>query len=262
MTESVLNIELHPAYFAYALKVSNDSSYSQAQIEHVHANTSQTIDIQQLSIWLKSLQNIWNRSFQKVYISIHGYPITITPDLEGGIIAHQNLNSNILEYPQYLQSSLQDEFHFTLCIPNELKKLLDNYFWGATILPSTFGICKYFLEANTTISLLNLHITPNEGHFFYTQNNQPVYFNSFKYKNQDDLLYYVLLVYKILDLPVDTYPLTVTGLVEEDSEVFKLLYQYVRNVFIADIDLPLNGQVELPTVVQPNYLANLLYISK
>lgn len=262
MTESILNIELHPAYFAYALKAQHDNSYAQVQIEHVNIHPTQNIDLQQLSTWLKGLQNIWNQSFQKIFIAIHGYPTTITPDAESGIVTHQNLHANLIEYPQYIQNQLADEFYFTMSIPKELKTLLDSYFWGATIRPSNFGICKYYLEETKSVGLLNLHITPNEGCFFSTKNNKVRYYNSFKYKNQDDLLYYVLLVYKMLDLSVDSYPLTLTGLVEKDSEIFKLLYQYIRNIHIEEFTLPLESSIELPTVVKPNYLANLLFISK
>ena len=35
MTESVLNIELHPNFFAYAVKSPQETLYSKAHIEHL-----------------------------------------------------------------------------------------------------------------------------------------------------------------------------------------------------------------------------------
>lgn len=261
VAESTLNIELHPAYFAYAVKAPNQNLYSKAHIEHLSAVSANGIDTSRLSEWLKSLQNIWNRSYQKVYIAIHGYPVTITPDREGGIISLQHLNSSEIENDYFIQSELKHEFIFTMSIPGAVKKLLDSYFLGAAIVPSAFGICKYILEETHHISQLNLHITPNEGHFFFSNNGQPKYFNTFKYKNKDDLLYFTLLVYKMLELAPETYPLSISGLVEKKSEVFMLLYQYIRNIYISDFPVPLEDVSDDSDIVQPNYLANLLFIA-
>lgn len=262
MTESILNIELHPAYFAYAIKAPNELNYTQAQIDHIDAGKPSSIDLQHLSVWLKGLQNVWNRSFQKIFICIHGYPHTITPDAQGGELAVTQLSSQVIEQPYFVHKYLKEEFCITMMIPPALKKLLDSYFWGATLLTSSYGICQHILNDDATPTSLNLHITPREGTFFYKRYNEPVYLNAFNYTNQDDLLYYVLLVYQKLFLSVDSFPLTVSGLVEEDSEIYKLLYQYIRNISIADFELPLEENIELSSVVQPNYLANLLYIAK
>ncbi len=261
VTESILNIELHPAYFAYAVKAPNENMYSNAHIEHLSIVPGNGIDFSRLSEWLKSLQNIWNRSYQKVYIAIHGYPVTVTPDKEGGVITLQNIQSLSIKDEYFIQSELINEFILTFSIPETLKKLLDSYFVGAAIVPSTFGICKHILKDTHHISQLNLHITPGEGHFFYVVSKQPKYFNTFRYKNKDDLLYFTLLVYKMLELEPDSYPLSISGLVEKDSEVFKLLYQYIRNIYTADFPVPLKDHSEHSEIVQPNYLANLLFIA-
>jgi len=55
-----------------------------------------------------------------------------------------------------------------------------------------------------------------------------VFFNAFDFTKPNDLLYYVLLAYKQFDLnPLDV-PLTLSGTLIEDSEIFKLLLRYIR----------------------------------
>ncbi|HZH68587.1 MAG TPA: DUF3822 family protein [Chitinophagales bacterium] len=260
MTESILNIELHPTFFAYAIKAHNEGLYSNAHIEHLSTTSKHEIDIQQLSDWLKSLQDIWNISFQKTFIALHACPTTITPDFEGGAISLGNLNSRTINDGQVIQKSLTEDFVFSMYVPNALLKLLDSYFLGAKIVPSSYGMCKYLVKHNTKEQFLNLHITPSEGHFFFIKKDQPIYFNSFLYKNEDDLLYYTLLVYKALNLSVDLSPLSISGMVEKESKIFKLLYNYIRDIEIRKDDLPLDETHS--KIVQPNYLANLLYIVK
>lgn len=259
VTESILNIELHPAYFAFAVKAPNETIYSNAHIEHLTSIPANGINYILLSEWLKGLQNIWNKSYQKIFIAIHGYPVSATPDKEGGTITLEKLHAISAEDSAVIQTRLKDDFIWTMSLPQNLKKLLDSYFEGATIVPSTYGISRYIIEHNNHISLLNLHITPTEGHFLYITGRHPQYYNCFKYKNKDDLLYFTLLTYKMLGLTPETYPLTLSGLVEKDSEVFQLLYQYIRNVYITDYPVPIQLPEDNSAVVQPNYLANLLY---
>ena len=56
------------------------------------------------------------------------------------------------------------------------------------------------------------------------------FFNSFSYKAAEDLIYYLLFTCEQLNLNPDQTPLIISGEIEQDSEVYKLLYRYVRNI--------------------------------
>lgn len=259
MAENVLNIELHPTYFAYAIKESANNEYSEAHLEHLaHSSINTTINIDYLNDWLKSLQEVWNTPFAHIYIAIHGYATTWTPDWEGGLISLQNLSSSVHEKDTFIQQALNENFIFTMAIPNQLKKLLDSYFVGASILPSSFGICKKLIQ-NEQNTQLNLHITPTEGHFLYTQNGQVQYFNIFQYKNIDDLLYFTLLVYNTLELAPTENKLTLSGMIEEDSKIFQLLTQYVQELKITREKASV--QKMDTRIINPHYISNLLHIT-
>ena len=55
-----------------------------------------------------------------------------------------------------------------------------------------------------------------------------VFFNSFDFTKPNDLLYYILLAYKQFDLNPLDIPLTLSGTLTEDAEIFQLLLRYVR----------------------------------
>ncbi|HUH75328.1 MAG TPA: DUF3822 family protein [Chitinophagales bacterium] len=261
MTESVLNIELHPNFFAYAVKSPDEVLYSKAHIEHLATHTESGIDLIQLSNWLKSLQKIWSDASQKIFISIHGYPVTITNTQDDAKITHEVLIQPSPTETHLVQGKLNDDFVWSMSIPLELKSILNNYFVQPTISPSVLGFCRNVYENTTNISQLHLYITPQIAYFYYQLGNQPNYYNSFHYKNKEDLLYYILLVYKMLNLKTDSYPLILSGMIEKESEIFHLLYQYIRNVYIEECNVPVQDLSNEDRLLQSNYLANLIYTS-
>ncbi len=74
--------------------------------------------------------------------------------------------------------------------------------------------------------LANLHGQKVQVAVFERRNL--VFFNAFDYAKPSDLLYYILLAYKQFDLNPLDIPLTLSGTLIEDSEIFRLLLRYVR----------------------------------
>lgn len=60
-----------------------------------------------------------------------------------------------------------------------------------------------------------------------------VFFNTFYFSKPSDLLYFVLLTYKQFELNPLEIPLTLSGNVLEDSEIYKLLFRYIRTMRFA-----------------------------
>lgn len=69
-----------------------------------------------------------------------------------------------------------------------------------------------------------------------------VFFNAFDFTKPSDLLYYILLAYKQFELNPLEIPLTLSGTLIEDSDIFRLLLRYVRPMrfppFPAELTLP------------------------
>jgi hypothetical protein len=49
-----------------------------------------------------------------------------------------------------------------------------------------------------------------------------------------------------------------SGMIEKDSEIFHLLFQYIRNVYIDESNVPVKDLTS-DKLLQSNYLANLIF---
>ena len=58
--------------------------------------------------------------------------------------------------------------------------------------------------------------------------------NSFKFETDEDMLYFLLNVYKQLGFDTNMMPLVLNGEIEKESSLFNLIYKYVRNVSFAE----------------------------
>lgn len=84
---------------------------------------------------------------------------------------------------------------------------------------------------------------------------KPVFFNKYHARNPEDVLYYLLLSYQAHDLDPKRDPLFISGLVERDSPLFRLVFDYVRHVSMDHVP----GEPQLPDTAWPgHYFLNLL----
>jgi hypothetical protein len=80
---------------------------------------------------------------------------------------------------------------------------------------------------------LFLHVRDQEFDIIIFDGRQLVYYNSFRFMDPADLMYYVIFVMEQLSLNPEKTPVILMGEVEKESPVFGLLYKYVRNVDFA-----------------------------
>ncbi|MFN0036048.1 MAG: DUF3822 family protein [Saprospiraceae bacterium] len=102
------------------------------------------------------------------------------------------------------------------------------------------------------------HLAPAEGYAVFAnlrgqkvqiavfERQNLVFFNAFDFAKPNDLLYFVLLAYKQFDLNPLEIPLTLSGTLLEDSDLFKLLCRYVRPMRFP----PLPNGFQLPEEVK------------
>lgn len=63
-----------------------------------------------------------------------------------------------------------------------------------------------------------------------------VFANSFPYKTSQDLVYFILNVYEQFKLNPEVTPLSISGSLTEDSDIFKVIYRYIR--YISFVNTP------------------------
>lgn len=57
-----------------------------------------------------------------------------------------------------------------------------------------------------------------------------VFANSFPYRTSQDLVYFILNVYEQFKLNPEVTPLSISGSLTEDSDIFKVIYRYIRYI--------------------------------
>ena len=152
-------------------------------------------------------------------------------------------NANGKEILRFNQALLQNEeesndwlasiqAYNSYVIPEELERCFNKYFpnlkWkhdSSILIESLLHQFKLQEGEKVYLSIQNnsFEITVLEG-------KKLKFFNSFSYKSAEDLIYYLLFTCEQLNLNPDQIPLIISGEIEEDSEVYKFLYRYVRNI--------------------------------
>lgn len=79
------------------------------------------------------------------------------------------------------------------------------------------------------------HFNADNFQLVVVQNQKLLLFNSFEYKTPEDFIYYLLFTAEQLNMNPEIFNLHLLGDISEGSAYFKIAYQYVRNVALADV---------------------------
>ena len=63
-----------------------------------------------------------------------------------------------------------------------------------------------------------------------TEGRKLLYYNSFDYKTKEDFVYFLIFVLEQLNLNPEEIDLVISGFIDKNSELFEIIYKYVRNV--------------------------------
>ena len=76
------------------------------------------------------------------------------------------------------------------------------------------------------------------------QNKQLEFANSFSFDTKEDFIYYILFTFEQLKLDVEEVKLVFTGDIEIESEIYKITYQYIRNISFLESDNKIFNQLD------------------
>ena len=73
-----------------------------------------------------------------------------------------------------------------------------------------------------------------------------MFYNIFEYQTKEDFIYYILFTLEQLDLSTETTNISIIGAINEQSELYKILYTYIRNIsFLNSKKTIFNNQTEI-----------------
>jgi hypothetical protein len=75
-----------------------------------------------------------------------------------------------------------------------------------------------------------VNVTKNTFEIVVIKNKKLELYNIFNFKTKEDFIYYILFIAEQLNLNPEEFKLILMGDIEKESELYKIVYQYIRNV--------------------------------
>jgi hypothetical protein len=118
-------------------------------------------------------------------------------------------------------------------IPAATLATIRNYFPRVTVSHSSSVLIEsiwfnYKNRINTNRVFLNIRQNMFDMAIF--DGRQLTYFNSFSYRNNEDVAYYLIFVLEQLNFNPESIPVILLGNIEKGGALFELIYRYIRHV--------------------------------
>ena len=112
-----------------------------------------------------------------------------------------------------------------------------------------------FIEQSSANQDLKMFVHVQNNHFeiVVVENKKLTLYNSFLYQTKEDFVYYILFVAEQLKQNPEDFDLELYGEIEPYSEIYSLLYKYVRNVYFGKRSDKYMFSHELDRINEHNY---------
>jgi hypothetical protein len=96
---------------------------------------------------------------------------------------------------------------------------------------STTALIKKLLQTNSTPEkTMFVDVWTDQISVVVLEDKKVLFSNSFAFTSKEDFIYYLLFTAEQLELNTNEFPLFFTGDILEETEIYKITYQYIRNV--------------------------------
>jgi hypothetical protein len=142
---------------------------------------------------------------------------------------NQKLLQNEQEYSDWIPS-IQAFNLYT--IPNEFIQCFDKHFDGISWKHDSSVLVESLLRQFKLNEKQKIYLSIQNTYFemVVLKGKKLIFFNNFSYQTAEDFIYYLLFACEQLNLNPEQIPLVIVGEILEESEVFKIVYKYIRNI--------------------------------
>lgn len=150
---------------------------------------------------------------------------------------------NLAEYLQYSVKVLENDYITFDEIKNaDLVNVYIPFVNINNFLIDTYGSFIFKHSSTVLIETLLNNYKNRDGDFCFVnvsnfsfelvvmKNKKLELFNCFSFKTKDDFIYYILFTAEQLSLNPEEFILVLLGDIEKESELYSILYQYIRNI--------------------------------
>jgi hypothetical protein len=99
---------------------------------------------------------------------------------------------------------------------------------------STVLVEKLLKIENSTDKVMYVNVYKSSFNVVVIENKKLIFSNSFSYDTKEDFIYYILFTAEQLQLNTEEFKLYLTGEINEGSEIYKLTYNYIKNILFLE----------------------------
>ena len=207
----------------------------------VHKNFEKTITLYNYLKKLKSFikDDVYlNKNYKKVDLIFFNNKFTLIPDefFDKKMLKQYFKFNNILNEHEeiHFNKIKQAKLSNVFTIPSDITTYLVNQFPEIRFLHQGTPLIEYYTEntkeSKSTIPTVILNIYKSSFEFSAVQSGKLLYYNYFKYKTDDDLVYFILNTFNQLDFDVNKVETIIHGSIEGDSSLHKNIKKYLSIV--------------------------------
>ncbi len=118
-------------------------------------------------------------------------------------------------------------------IKNEVIHLVKGYFPVSKIYHNISSLFLAFKKEIQHQKGKHIFINVQDKQFLqllFLDGKELIFSNFFEYKSSEDFIYYVLMVYSQFRLKPEVTPVTLAGHILPDSDIYRLLFRYIRHI--------------------------------
>lgn len=101
-----------------------------------------------------------------------------------------------------------------------------NYQHAATVLVEKL----IDISKENTVTNVYVHVSKNDFDVVVIKQNELILYNSFTLNTTEDFAYFILFIFEQLQLDRDTDKIVLLGNIDQQSELYKLIFKYIRNI--------------------------------
>ncbi len=151
---------------------------------------------------------------------------------------------------QYTYEELPEFDAYLVCATEKGQAgLISEFFPDARIRHLAAPILRYIRKlAAVSEHTVFVNLRAKVAQIVVLERQNLLFFNTYQFSTASDLLYYVLLAYDQFRLDPKQTPLTVAGNILKDSELFRMVYRFVREVRFAPPPANIQRSPEVETL--------------
>lgn len=127
-------------------------------------------------------------------------------------------------------------FHLVYSLPDYISKFVKSYFQQAVYQHSAASLITYLMpeSANKILPQVYAYINPGIIEILIIEKGRLIFYNAFEYMSSEDMLYFIMLVYRQFNLDAGNMSLTLLGEIEMNSNFVSLASRYIHTITLAE----------------------------